>query len=122
MISRTHRFRGHNSLSFAYQHGKTVRGRFINLKYAHNPRRSSFRAAVVVSKKVHKSAVVRNRIRRRIFELVRTSAESSLPYDLIFSVFDPAVAEMPAPELRAIVVGQLSAAGLVMKSTTDTRK
>lgn len=63
----------------------------MSLKYsvkANHP----WRAAVVVSKKVSKSAVKRNRIRRRIFEWLRTH-EDRIPQgqQMIISVFDSRV-------------------------------
>ena len=67
MIARAHRFHGHNSLRYVYGRGKIIRGQFFSLKYALNSKRRRYRAAVVVSRKVHKSAVVRNRIRRETF-------------------------------------------------------
>jgi ribonuclease P protein component len=78
------------------------------LRYAPNPKRKNYRAAVVVSKKVHKSAVVRNRIRRRVFELVRLHSDL-IPgvYDLVFTVFDETVADMAPKELENAVVSQL---------------
>lgn len=50
-----------------------------------------YRLAVVVSKKVSKSAVVRNRIRRRIFESVRLYIKAHPGYpglDMSLSVYD----------------------------------
>ena len=56
--------------------------------------------AVVVSKKVAKSAVVRNRIRRRVYETVRTQAIlSNQPFDVVFVVQNPNIATMPESEL-----------------------
>ena len=62
------------------------------------------RVAVVVSKKVLKTAVGRNRIRRRIYEAVRRNFED-LPKnrDYIFSVFTKEVAAMPNRELEKIL-------------------
>lgn len=54
-----------------YSVGRTVRTRNLSLRYRDKPG-DGWRAAVVVSKKVHKSAVVRNRIRRRVYEVLRT--------------------------------------------------
>ena len=56
--------------------------------------------AVVVSKKVAKSAVVRNRIRRRLYEAVRVQRSlENHPFDVVFVVFDVKIAEIPAQEL-----------------------
>jgi ribonuclease P protein component len=67
-----------------------------------------------VSKKVEKSAVKRNRIRRRIFESVRRlETRISKPYDIIISVFSPAFEDMPAPELSQQVEKLLAGAGII---------
>ena len=100
MISSAHRFQGRGSLTYAYRNGKVVRGTFITLRYCKNMRQPGYRAAVVVSKKVSTSAVVRNRIRRRIYERVRIlSTMFQVSYDMIFLVYDARCATMPAVEL-----------------------
>lgn len=114
MISRPHRFHGLGSLNYVHRQGQVVRGRELNLKYALNPRRRNWRAAVVVSKKVSKSAVVRNRIRRRIYGALQLQAPNiDSNYDLVFQAFSPELAAMPAPELQRLVAGQLLKAGVV---------
>ncbi len=101
MISRRHRFHGYGSLNHTYRRGTTVRSQWFVLRYAKNPRRTTYRAAVVVSRKVHKSAVVRNRIRRRLYALIREElGDSTPPYDLIFTVYSDRVASTPSAELR----------------------
>lgn len=101
MLSRKHRFHGHNSLNYVYQNGHTARAADMTLRFAPNKRRDTYRCAVVVSKKVCKSAVVRNRIRRRVYEAVRLQEAHIIePLDLVFSVFQEKVAEIPASELQ----------------------
>lgn len=64
--------------------------------------------AVVVSRKVNKSAVVRNRIRRRIFEIVRTQPPAKLAgYDLVFTVFSDELATDDQAKLQRNVLGLL---------------
>ena len=100
MLNRTHRFHGHNALKAVYQHGQTVRGSVISLKFASN-NRQTYRVAVVVSKKVHKSAVVRNRIRRRVYEICRQQTVIKLSnQDLIFTIFSDQVATMDYEKLE----------------------
>ena len=89
MIRRQHRFHGLHALAFAYKNGKTIRGKEISLRYVLNTRQSQWRAAVVVSKKVHKSAVVRNRLRRQMYEVIRMSPQPTANYDLIFTIHSP---------------------------------
>lgn len=84
----------------------------MGLKYIVNSKRSSYRAAVIVSKKVHKSAVVRNRIRRRVYELIRLNLDQSTTYDLATMVYDESIATIPAEELERRVVGLLAKAKL----------
>ena len=72
MISALYRFHGHNSLRYVYANGKAIRSQTITLKTTVNDRRKNCRFSVVVSKKVIKSAVGRNRIRRRLYEYIRT--------------------------------------------------
>lgn len=104
MIAVRNRFHGHNSLRFVYQNGKTDRGPMTALKYVANPRRDSYRLAVVVSKKVSKSAVVRNRIRRRIYEVVRKEpALTGKAYDMVITVFHEDVATVPHEDLQAMI-------------------
>ena len=106
MIARGHRFHGYGSLRYVYQNGKTVRGPLTALKFVANPRRSDYRLAVVVSKKVNKSAVVRNRIRRRLYEAFRRQ-EIKTPVDMVLTVFHEQVATLPAEELETLVRAQL---------------
>lgn len=114
MIARTHRFHGHGSLRFVYKHGQIIRGPLLVLKYARNDRRKTWRAAVVVSRKVHKSAVVRNRIRRRIYELLRLQlADFPEPIDIVYIVHGDAVATQCAADLEQMITGQLQKAGLI---------
>lgn len=114
MISRTHRFHGHGSLRFVYQNGKTVRSPLFALKSAVNPRRSSYRAAVVVSRKVHKSAVARNRMRRRLYEALRSQEKDiKEPVDIVITVFSEKVMEEPYENLLAQLKKQLCQAGII---------
>jgi ribonuclease P protein component len=83
-----------------------VRSEFLTLKYAPS-KKDDYRLAIVVSKKVSKSAVKRNRIRRRIYEIVRIAHKTAgqpWPYDFVLSVFDERIGTLPAPELEAGVM------------------
>lgn len=116
MISRKHRFHGHASLKYVYQNGKTIRGPLFALKFAQNPKRDTYRLAVVVSRKVNKSAVARNRIRRRLYEAVRQlEADILRPYDIVMTIFNGSVLEEPAESLARQVKKQLMDAGILAK-------
>jgi ribonuclease P protein component len=114
MIGRAHRFHGHGSLRHVYARGQIVRGQLFALKYLQNEKRKSYRAAIVVSKKVHKSAVVRNRIRRRLYEAVRLSLPQDMrPIDLVIIVYSESVATIPSEELHSQLKTQLQKARLI---------
>ncbi|CAN5671113.1 hypothetical protein BH23PAT1_BH23PAT1_1120 [soil metagenome] len=114
MINKQHRFHGYGSLNYVYRHGKTVRGPMSALKFIANDRRDTYRLAVVVSKKVSKSAVVRNRIRRRLYEVFRLCEhEINQPYDIVMTIFSEDVATVPSAELNNIVAVQLKQAGII---------
>lgn len=71
MISAKLRFHGHGSLRYLHKNADVYRSKYCVLKIIANPKRKYSRFAVIVSKKTHKSAVGRNRIRRRIYEMIR---------------------------------------------------
>ena len=100
MLNRRHRFHGYGSLRRVYSRSQNVRGSLISLRYASRGPGKPYRVAVVVGKKVHKSAVKRNRIRRRIYENVRNSTYVPASTDLIITVYNEQVADIPASELE----------------------
>lgn len=62
------------------------------------------RYAVVVSKKVLKTAVGRNQIRRRVYEALRLEiGDFPEAMDRIFVVYNAAVLDIPFTELRTAV-------------------
>lgn len=118
MISRRHRFHGYSSLKNVYKYGATVRGPLFSCRAMQNPKRGSYRLAVVVSKKVNKSAVARNRIRRRLYEAVRhLEADITQPHDIVLAVFSSSVTDEPAESLARQVKKQLADAGVLTKRT-----
>lgn len=122
MIQSKHRFHGRSSLGFVYKRGRVIRGNLISLRHIRNERNRTHRVAVVVSRKVSKSAVVRNRIRRRLYEIVRKNANTIVgPHDLVFTVYGESVATLSHATLQKIVLGHLKQAGVVGKGVeSDT--
>jgi ribonuclease P protein component len=117
MISRRHRFHGYGSLKYVYNNGTTVRGPLFACKTMQNPKQGSYRLAVVVSRKVNKSAVARNRIRRRLYEAVRQLETDIIqPYDIVLTVFHSSVTEEPAESLARQIKKQLTEAGVLARN------
>lgn len=113
MLAKQYRFHGHNSLRYVYTKGATARGRYISLKYVKNDRREASRLSVVVSKKITKLSPLRNRMRRRIYEVFRQQWSMILPgYDLVITIFDSRVGTIEADELRQIITEMIDSAGL----------
>lgn len=115
MISRIHRFHGHGSLTYLYKKGIVVRTDFLSMKYVKS-RSNDYRLAVVVSKKVSKKAVVRNRIRRRIYEIIRNirkTSGSSWPYDIAITVFDESLATQPQEKLADSIKNLLTKSKII---------
>ena len=100
MLNKKYRFHSRGGVRYVYQKGKTVRTNKMSLIFVDNDRGFT-RVAVVVSKKVIKSAVGRNRIRRRVYEAIRKNFEY-LPKkrDYIFVIFSADVLTMPFSELE----------------------
>lgn len=105
MLARQYRFHGHGSLRYVYRNGRTVRSSLMVVKYINNPRRKNSRFSIVVSKKVLKSAVGRNRIRRRLYEIIRRQ----LPHmqhavDIVVIVVSADVRDIAADELERATI------------------
>ena len=113
MLAQKYRFHGYGSLKFLYHKGKTYRTRTLALRVAHNAHRSNGRVAVVVTKKVQKASPRRNRIRRRVYEIIRKNWDHITPsHDMLISVYDPNAGVMPADHLEAAVIDVLRQAGI----------
>jgi ribonuclease P protein component len=113
MLAFAYRFHGHGSLRYVYKNGQAVRTRQITVKYTPNKHRKQSRFAVVVSKKVHKSAVGRNRIRRRIYEAIRSELPKiTSPHDVVVIVTSNELLALPTHELEQLVQHSFQQANL----------
>ena len=108
MLNKRYRFHSRGGVKYVYQKGKTIRGAKASLVFMPNLRGFT-RVAVVVSKKVDKTAVGRNRIRRRVYEVIRTNFDlMPKKMDYIFVIYSKAVKTMPWSELTK-TLGELVA-------------
>jgi ribonuclease P protein component len=100
MIAKNNRFHGQNGLLYVYRKGQTIRTKHAAAKFVVNSRASTYRIAVVISKKNAKSSPLRNRIRRRIYEQMRLLAPIYLTnQDVVITVFSAELALCPAEEV-----------------------
>ena len=108
MLSKKYRFHSRGGVKYTYKHGKTVRRPGASLVFCDNTRGFT-RVAVVVSKKVEKTAVGRNRIRRRVYEALRVNFDLvPKERDYIFVIYSPEVLTMSFRELEKLL-GELVA-------------
>lgn len=104
MIASKYRFHGQNGIRFVYRRGTTIRTKHCAVKYITNNRSDTYRVSVVISKKTARTAPMRNRIRRRIYEQVRVLAPKYLKnHDVVITVFDQDLAIAPAKEVEELV-------------------
>jgi ribonuclease P protein component len=100
MLPKQQRFHTQGSVRRVMQHGQPVRGRHMMIRSIDSKHPAS-RIAVVVSKKVYKSAVKRNRIRRRIYNIVRHEiAHTTQVKDMTITVFSPEILLIDFPSLE----------------------
>jgi ribonuclease P protein component len=101
VIRRENRFHGHAVIGRI--RGEVIHSRCLSLRFLKN-KKSTYRLAVVVSKKVASSAVTRNRIRRRLYEAVRTQRRvDNIAVDLVMYVKTEAAATMKYSDLATEV-------------------
>lgn len=101
MIQKQHRFHRRNQVQYVHRRGVSVRGNNMSLRYVERPDTHGYRLAVVVSKKVDKRAVTRNRIRRRVYAYIRNLEPSFRDnLDIVISVFDSKLASSAAAEFK----------------------
>jgi ribonuclease P protein component len=103
MLSKKYRFHSRGGVRATFRTGQTIRTPKISLTHAKNTRGKT-RVAIVISKKVLKSAVGRNRIRRRIYEIIRSELSTlTQPTDLIFTIYSRELKNMDHTELKSTI-------------------
>jgi ribonuclease P protein component len=113
MLAKKYRFHSRGGVRYTYQNGRSLRNPKVSLVFNRNSKGRQ-RFAVVVSKKVLKSAVGRNRIRRRIYEVIRGElANITKPVDCIFVVYSNELQNLPFAGLRVLVRDLLKQAEII---------
>lgn len=115
MIPFKNRFHGHNSLTYTYKNGQTIRTKLFTIKFCPNPRKRFSRVAVVVSKKIAKKAVERNFIRRRLYSLIHPKiTRFTKIYDLIIIAHSNEISELNFAELDQKITDELLQAKVIV--------
>lgn len=93
--------------------GRPYRGSMLGMHINKNPRGRNTKVAIVVSKKVYKSAVKRNRIRRRLYEAVRHRLPKIVgPVEIVITVYKPELIDVPHAEIESTIDDMFSKAEL----------
>ncbi|MCL2869329.1 ribonuclease P protein component [Candidatus Saccharibacteria bacterium] len=115
MLAYKNRFHNRGRINYVHAHGNNIGGQKIGLVVLETPHhKTDSRFAVIVSKKVLKNAVGRNRIRRRIYEIIRLHLPKiTTKADVLVRVYSKEVIDMPQKELIAELTNLLQKAHMV---------
>ena len=115
MIPAKNRFHGHGSLRYVFTNGEAVRSQAVTVKWVKNKKRRNPRLSVVVSKKIFKRAIGRNKVRRRIYEYLRTKTINELDdvYDIVVIITSPDLRYIEFKELADQMDKLFSKAGII---------
>lgn len=104
MLKKINRFQGNRALMSVVKKGQSTYDQNIKLKYIKNPNQANSKFAVVVSKKVSKSAVVRNKIRRRIYHSLKSEIDTNKGLFVIF-IYSDNFKSIKFNQLQTIIEG-----------------
>ena len=113
MIPFNNRFHGHSSLHYVYTKGRVARSHLATIKAIPNKNRKNSRIAVVISKKILKSAVRRNTVRRKVYEIIRLELpQIDGVYDIAIIISSGEALSTAYNELSDTIHSLLSQAGV----------
>lgn len=112
MLPKTHRLRLKKDFDRIFKQGKFVSRKFFTAGFTANNLPIS-RVAAVVSKKVSKSAVIRNSVKRKATEVLRLNLEKiKTGFDIVF-LAKPEIKEKNYQEIESAIIDILKTAKLV---------
>ncbi|MFD0698486.1 ribonuclease P protein component [Paenibacillus sp. GCM10027628] len=114
-MEKTYRLAKREDFNKIYRYGKSMANHQFVLYYLAQPKLEQFRLGISVSKKVG-NAVVRNRLRRMIKEIVRLNKDHmTLHYDYILIARKPAV-DMDYAQMEKSIFHVIRKASLYKRS------
>lgn len=100
MISKEYRFHGTKQINLVYLKGKKVNKEDFSIKFLSFNSSKKIKIAVVVSKKVNKRAVVRNKIRRRLYSSLQKQIPNiPLGIGLMLTVYNQSILDKKQTEI-----------------------
>lgn len=100
MIARQYRIKKTTDFTKTYKFGKSHNQKDFYIKSLHSSAAVS-RFAVVIPKKVEKSAVKRNKARRRVYEIIRANLEQTQPGYTIIITLKSNLSDITHSQLRS---------------------
>jgi len=114
MLSTINRIKKKKDFEAIFKNSKSLRTNFFILKIRENGLGIN-RFGFVVSQKVSKRAVVRNRVRRRLSDIMRSESENiKIGTDLVVIAF-PGIDKKEFSEVKNFVESALTKTGLMIK-------
>jgi len=110
MLAKVTKISKKRDFDIIFKKGKSANGVFLILKFAKNNLKVN-RFAFIVSKKVSQKAVIRNKIRRRLFESVKEVKGGVENLDFVFIAL-PKTKDKNFSEIKTEVKKLLSKAGI----------
>ncbi|NEW07267.1 ribonuclease P protein component [Paenibacillus sp. SYP-B3998] len=114
-MEKTYRLAKREDFNKVYRYGKSMANHQFVLYYLAQPKLEQFRLGVSVSKKIG-NAVVRNRLRRMMKEIIRLNKDNlTLHYDYILIARKP-VAEMEYADMQKSIFHVIRKASLYKRN------
>ncbi|MEK7647335.1 MAG: ribonuclease P protein component [Patescibacteria group bacterium] len=111
MLPKSRKIRGRKIFGVIYKSGQKTFSRFVALFFVPNGGPSKF--ACVVSLKVSKKAVLRNKLRRRAYSLIRKNLFNIKDGYATILVFKSGAAELSYPQLSKNILDLFKKSGLI---------
>ena len=116
MLAKQYRLRRRKDFARLHKRGQIAHSSSFSIKYAPNQLDNS-RAAVVISTKIDKRAVIRNRTRRRFYAALQDMWPQIKPgHDLVILTRHPSI-NLKGDKLKTELQSTLNRAGLIEDSS-----
>lgn len=126
MLLQKHRLKKTKDIEIVFENGRFVGGKFATIKVWHiNPEQfpkrgyslNDIKIAVVVSKKVEKRAVQRNRLKRQMREVIRLllKEEQLRPGNMLIVMAKPEMIDTPYQDIAQDLIALFDRAKVLQK-------
>jgi ribonuclease P protein component len=118
MLSKINRLRKQKDIDSVFSKSRTAKDGDLTMKVALNSL-NTIRFCFIVSRRVSKDAVGRNKIKRRLREIARSSLSGlARGYDLLV-IASPGAAKLSFPETKSSLRRLFERLGLLVKKAVD---